>query len=99
MRTRTRGTNYRARGAAWTRRKRRYEVISAERGNIIGGYEAIVIKLSDFLLVDPLDLLSRSRDRGLPDEDFELLGSSPAAGAMWIEATEMETAISAAEHS
>ena len=44
---------------------------------------------------DPLDL--QSRDRGLLDEDFGLLGNSPAAGAMWIEA--METAISAAEHS
>ena len=58
-------------------------------------HEAIVDKLSDFLLVDPLDFLSR--DRGLLDEDFEKLGSSPAAGAMWIEA--MDTAISAAEHS
>ena len=58
-------------------------------------HEAIVNKLSDFLLVDPLDFLSR--DRGLLDEDFEKLGSSPAAGAMWIEA--MDTAISAAEHS
>ena len=53
------------------------------------------MKLQDYIWVDPEDLLPQ--DRGLLDEDFDELGSSPAAGAMWIEA--METAISAAEHS
>lgn len=58
-------------------------------------HERIIMKLQDFIWVDPEDLLPQ--DRGLLDEDFDELGSSPAAGAMWIEA--METAISAAEHS
>ena len=53
------------------------------------------MKLQDYIWVDPEDLLPP--DRGLLDEDFGELGSSPAVGAMWIEA--METAISTAEHS
>ena len=36
--------------------------------------------------MDPEDLFPQ--DRGLLDEDFGDLGSSPAAGATWIEATE-----------
>ena len=50
--------------------------------------------MQDFLWVDPQDLLPR--DRGLLNENFESLGSSPAACELWIAA--MEVAISAAEH-
>eukprot|EP00984_Skeletonema_dohrnii_P020685 scaffold10156_cov98-Skeletonema_dohrnii-CCMP3373.AAC.4 len=51
-------------------------------------------KMQDFLWVDPQDLLLR--DRGLLNENFESLGSSPAACELWIAA--IEVAISAAEH-
>ena len=58
-------------------------------------HDKIVMKLRDFIWVDPEYLLPQ--DRSLLDQDFDELGSSLAAGAMWIEA--METSISAAEHS
>ena len=57
-------------------------------------HERILSKMQDFLWVDPQDLLPR--DRGLLNENFESLGSSPAACELWIAA--MEVAISAAEH-
>ena len=44
-------------------------------------HERILSKLKDFLWVDPQDLLPR--DRGLLNENFETLGSSPAAGELW----------------
>ena len=50
--------------------------------------------MKDFLWVDPQDLLPR--DRGLLEEYFNSIGSSPAACELWIAA--MEVAVSAAEH-
>ena len=50
--------------------------------------------MKDFLWVDPQDLLPR--DRGLLEENFNSMGSSPAACELWIAA--MEVAVSAAEH-
>eukprot|EP00985_Skeletonema_marinoi_P000027 scaffold8_cov142-Skeletonema_marinoi.AAC.20 len=57
-------------------------------------HERILSKIQDFLWVDPQNLLPH--DRGLLNETFESLGSSPAACELWIAA--MEVAISAAEH-
>ena len=45
------------------------------------------------------DGYTRAEDRGLLDEDFDELGSSPAAGMYVDRSYAMETAISAAEHS
>ena len=50
--------------------------------------------MKDFLWVNPQDLLPR--DRGLLEENFNSMGSSPAACELWIAA--MEVAVSAAEH-
>ena len=57
-------------------------------------HEQILTKMKDFLWVDPQDLLPR--DRGLLEENFNSMGSSPAACELWIAA--MEVAVSAAEH-
>ena len=57
-------------------------------------HEQILTKMKDFLWVDPQDLLPR--DRGLLEEYFNSIGSSPAACELWIAV--MEVAVSAAEH-
>ena len=50
--------------------------------------------MKDDIWVDPQDLLPR--DRGLLEENFNSMGSSPAACELWMAV--MEVAVSAAEH-
>ena len=46
-------------------------------------HDKIIMQLQDFLWVDPENLLPQ--DRGLLDEDFDELGSSPAASWCYVD--------------